>query len=110
MDSRIHDDIDQLPFELLNNLQQFFHLYKASKINLKPFVPDEFYNDTCVICTEKFKKNEQVCDLKCKHAFHKECIIKWSKRKMNCPLCKKPLYISKKKETLELSISLLIDL
>ena len=112
MNSTIREDIDLIPFELLDGILEFFRMYKASKlkINVKPFIKDKYFNDNCVICTEKFKENEDVSDLKCKHAFHKACIKQWCKRKMHCPLCNEPLHISEKKETVELSISMLLDL
>jgi hypothetical protein len=46
-----------------------------------------FYNE-CVICTEKFKEDDTVKDLACKHVFHPACIDKWIRDHNNCPVCK----------------------
>ena len=41
----------------------------------------------CAICLDNFTKNVVILP-KCKHKFHKKCIIDWFDRKMECPLCK----------------------
>ena len=45
-------------------------------------------NDQCVVCLESFKHVDIVRVLKCKHAFHKNCIDNWLMSKLICPLCK----------------------
>jgi hypothetical protein len=46
----------------------------------------------CIICMEKFTEGQKVTALPCdeRHYFHSECILSWSERHRNCPLCKKP--------------------
>ncbi len=49
----------------------------------------EYHQDTCVICTEKFKSNNKIPTLKCKHDFHWNCLKKWStKTSKTCPSCR----------------------
>jgi hypothetical protein len=50
--------------------------------------PGCFEDDTCVICLEKYQKNELLKKLACAHIFHKRCIGKINKKK-HCPLCRK---------------------
>lgn len=42
-----------------------------------------------------FNQNEKraVAELNCpnSHIFHVECIIKWTEKNKDCPLCKKPI-------------------
>jgi len=44
----------------------------------------------CVICCDGIKKGEKVMILNCsgKHYFHEDCIKKWLKRKIRCPICR----------------------
>lgn len=46
----------------------------------------------CSICMEAFKQGIKVTVLPCdeRHYFHSDCILTWSERFRNCPLCKKP--------------------
>lgn len=46
----------------------------------------------CIICMETFVDGEKVTCLPCddRHYFHSDCILSWSERYRNCPLCKKP--------------------
>ena len=49
--------------------------------------------DDCVICMSAFKDDDQIAELKCdeRHYFHSACLEDWLKRKLECPLCKKPV-------------------
>ncbi|KAL3925206.1 MAG: hypothetical protein SGILL_000563 [Bacillariaceae sp.] len=45
----------------------------------------------CALCIEDYEEGDVVVwsDLKCTHAFHKECIMQWlSKGKKRCPVCR----------------------
>jgi len=42
----------------------------------------------CVICMEKFIKNDEIITLPCIHMFHKNCIKNWLDRSNICPICK----------------------
>lgn len=43
----------------------------------------------CCICLDKFDENHKSIVLECNHRFHKECILNWLKKELNCPLCRK---------------------
>jgi hypothetical protein len=50
---------------------------------------NECISDKCTICLSKFENNSDICFLKCKHIFHKECIHEWLKNNSNkCPICR----------------------
>ena len=86
-------------FEIENTLVEevsiFIHHYKLSKINIS-FIPftDTCLNKTCAICLESFINTDLVSDLSCKHTFHKNCILEWAKRKLECPICRGKLPIN----------------
>ena len=45
-------------------------------------------NNECIICFEKIEDDNNI-NLKCKHSFHKECIVTLiKKRNRKCPLCR----------------------
>jgi len=46
-------------------------------------------NIDCCICLDKFEGNHKSIVLECNHRFHKECILNWLKKELNCPLCRK---------------------
>lgn len=56
-------------------------------------VVTETAQKTCMICLENIHSNarckeEEERVLKCRHAFHSECIERWLELKHNCPLCR----------------------
>ena len=46
----------------------------------------------CAICLEALKANQTVMTLRCKHEYHRACILKWLKgcETPSCPQCKLP--------------------
>ena len=46
-------------------------------------------NKDCCICLDTFEENNKSIVLNCSHRFHKECILNWFKKELNCPLCRK---------------------
>ena len=56
--------------------------------NLNEIKYDSRYCDMCVICLDKFNKNEEIVLLDCEHNYHKNCIQKWLYEYNNkCPMC-----------------------
>lgn len=45
-------------------------------------------SETCTICCESYKLNDQLITLNCKHRFHEGCVLTWFDEKDFCPLCK----------------------
>lgn len=52
---------------------------------------------TCAICTDDLKRGKM---LKCKHAFHAECLKMWCERETSCPICRAELVFNRE-ETFE---------
>lgn len=51
---------------------------------------DKLLESECVICSDKYQKDEGVRDLDCSHIFHKKCIDRWFKEGSTCcPICRK---------------------
>lgn len=50
----------------------------------------------CVICMRRKKTKIK---LRCKHAFHRECIDHWARYKRFCPTCQAPLELKSKPDT-----------
>jgi len=44
--------------------------------------------ETCAVCIDEYKSNDQVTELPCHHSFHKKCIEPWVLDKGTCPMCK----------------------
>ncbi|KAG7611454.1 Zinc finger RING-type [Arabidopsis suecica] len=43
----------------------------------------------CSICLEEFKiGHELMCIKKCRHVFHRFCILSWIDANRNCPICR----------------------
>ena len=48
----------------------------------------KYINDDCSICLEPLVEPDNVIiNLKCNHAYHKDCIHEWYNQKTTCPLC-----------------------
>ena len=57
---------------------------------------DQNYEDSstrkmCAVCLEDYKRNDLVRRLYCSHQYHEECLREWTKKKINCPVCKKDI-------------------
>ena len=48
---------------------------------------------SCAVCLEGMRANQTVVELKCKHTYHRACILKWLKscEAPSCPQCKAPV-------------------
>lgn len=71
---------------------EVYERFDSLTLNEKGYNP--FLHDAakeCTICMEPFSENQKVIALPCdkRHYFHSDCILDWSKRHRNCPLCKK---------------------
>ena len=63
---------------------------------LLKIVTEKNKEDTCAICTEDYKLNDEILILQCNHIFHKSCISEWVLFKANCPCCRKDINIEKR--------------
>ena len=92
---RIIENPTDYQTEIIDFDEQSFVLlllnYTLNSFDVKNYIfknEDDNLNDSCCICLEKFKENEQLKKLKCNHVFHKNCMINWFIEKMECPICR----------------------
>ena len=50
-------------------------------------VKKDILNNECIICLDYIVKYENVIVIDCGHIFHKDCLLKWFKKRYNCPIC-----------------------
>uniref|UniRef100_A0A803Q276 RING-type E3 ubiquitin transferase n=1 Tax=Cannabis sativa TaxID=3483 RepID=A0A803Q276_CANSA len=43
--------------------------------------------DSCSICLEPFNSHDPATITTCKHEYHLHCILEWSQRRKECPIC-----------------------
>ncbi|QCD77079.1 large subunit ribosomal protein L7Ae [Vigna unguiculata] len=48
---------------------------------------DDSFEDSCSICLESFTIHEPSTVTNCKHEYHLHCILEWSQRSQECPIC-----------------------
>ncbi|CAF1709906.1 BnaC03g76060D [Brassica napus] len=48
---------------------------------------DDDTDDACSICLEPFTLQDPATVTSCKHEYHLQCIIEWSQRSKECPIC-----------------------
>jgi hypothetical protein len=57
------------------------------------FLNDNILNDNslngCIICLDKYVKNDTLIELSCTHNFHEACILPWIKDNNTCPHCRR---------------------
>lgn len=86
--SNIHDNVNTTD-DILDDLG-------LEKVSYKELVQKyqkikETTEDECSICKANYKKGEYKRKLNCNHEFHKKCIDKWLKNRLDCPLCRTEL-------------------
>lgn len=48
---------------------------------------DDAFEDSCSICLEPFNTADPATITSCKHEYHLHCILEWSQRSKDCPIC-----------------------
>nr|GMC66592.1 E3 ubiquitin-protein ligase RHF1A-like [Ipomoea batatas]GMD95118.1 E3 ubiquitin-protein ligase RHF1A-like [Ipomoea batatas] len=56
-------------------------------------VDDGGCEDGCSICLEPFSANDPPTVTKCKHEYHLQCILEWSQRSKDCPICSRQVFL-----------------
>ena len=46
------------------------------------------FQEPCIICSEEFRKGDEVYFIPCNHFFHTICLREWIKKHKSCPICK----------------------
>ncbi|KAG2242835.1 hypothetical protein Bca4012_054754 [Brassica carinata] len=59
----------------------------ASSSSSSAFDDDDDTDDACSICLEPFTLQDPATVTSCKHEYHLQCIIEWSQRSKECPIC-----------------------
>lgn len=62
-------------------------------------------DDACSICLENFSEDDPATITVCKHEYHLQCILEWSQRSKECPMCWQPLYLKDEDSQLLLAAS-----
>lgn len=50
---------------------------------------DEERGDDCIICLDKYVKDDTLIELSCHHNFHEACILPWINDNNTCPHCRR---------------------
>ncbi|XP_059654517.1 E3 ubiquitin-protein ligase RHF1A-like [Cornus florida] len=50
-------------------------------------VANDNYEDACSMCLEPFNTDDPASITNCKHEYHLQCILEWSQRSKECPIC-----------------------
>ena len=89
----IENMVDDTIYEMVltESLENNDNIKKPNQILKIEFTPFKGDDKECSICMEKCKIDDMVTDIKCKHLFHKECIMEWGKYKNECPNCREKL-------------------
>ncbi|KAM6566679.1 hypothetical protein CsatA_025807 [Cannabis sativa] len=65
--------------------------FESNVDNLTSKAVEEKTSNICSVCLENFKIGEEMTRLICGHVYHKSCVLEWSHRSGQCPLCRKEL-------------------
>ncbi|MBA0701866.1 hypothetical protein Goari_026865 [Gossypium aridum] len=70
----------------------------VTNINLEEVAPIDQEPDSCIICQEDYKNQENIGTLDCGHEYHAGCLSKWLFVKNVCPICKSEALTIKSKD------------
>lgn len=59
--------------------------------NITNFIYQREDEDSCCICLEAFKQDEELVRMHCEHMFHEKCVTDWLKLNATCPMCRSKL-------------------
>ncbi|KAF1898029.1 hypothetical protein Lal_00032793 [Lupinus albus] len=60
----------------------------AVVINLEEPASEDQESDSCIICQDEYKDQQNIGILPCDHEYHADCLKKWLLVKNVCPICK----------------------
>lgn len=46
------------------------------------------HSDDCTICLRNLACHDDVCQLRCGHTFHSDCLYRWNYQDCRCPCCR----------------------
>ena len=80
--TNVKKTVDQVVEEKLEVIKMTFSLFnKDQNGKLEPRI--------CCICLENIEYGHSIYLLSCSHCCHKYCMLKWFKKKSECPYCRK---------------------
>jgi len=86
--------------EHLHKVNTTIRVQQKRETNMKSVIGSNTdSNDTCCICFEEYSNKCNMAVTLCGHAFCLECILKHSKEKSDCPLCRANLFKKQQKHT-----------
>ncbi|XP_043724324.1 E3 ubiquitin-protein ligase RHF1A-like [Telopea speciosissima] len=54
---------------------------------MPPVADPDACEDVCSICLEPFSSDDPATITNCRHEYHLQCILEWSQRSKECPIC-----------------------
>ena len=92
LESTFHIPVEQLHFEIVDNLPQrgssINSLLDGTTLCLASQIMDN-ENDTCAICRQVYNPDDIVRKINsCGHFFHSSCVEQWLRNNSNCPVCR----------------------
>ncbi|OIW05281.1 hypothetical protein TanjilG_03670 [Lupinus angustifolius] len=70
----------------------------AAVINLEEPASEDQESDSCIICQDEYKDEENIVVLRCDHEYHADCLKKWLLVKNVCPVCKSEALTPERKD------------
>ncbi|CAH8277779.1 unnamed protein product [Arabidopsis lyrata] len=67
------------------------YMSRIEEMEFKDIIKEEGFGDEicCSICLEEFEDGHAIVRInKCRHVFHRFCIVSWLKQKRTCPNCR----------------------
>jgi len=98
MYNNLVDTIDSI----FSNVNQTFRRLN-SNLNDESSSSEKYSPNSCSICLEPYKANEEICfstNKACQHSFHLDCMVSWLMAHNDCPLCRQN-YLTNSSQTEE---------
>lgn len=73
--------------DILSSLQNPPIIPPASSSAAAAAFDDDDFEDSCSICLEPFISDDPPSVTTCRHEYHLQCILEWSQRSKECPIC-----------------------
>ncbi|CAD8085311.1 unnamed protein product [Paramecium sonneborni] len=54
-------------------------------------IDSKMISETCSVCLVQFELKEKYCQTPCQHYFHQQCLLDWTTKQANCPVCRQGL-------------------
>ncbi|KAG5560104.1 hypothetical protein RHGRI_003407 [Rhododendron griersonianum] len=73
--------------DFLSSLQNPPIIPPGSSSSAAAVFDDDDFEDSCSICLEPFISDDPPTVTTCRHEYHLQCILEWSQRSKECPIC-----------------------